>query len=211
MTLLTLDRPLERRRRKDARPAELVEAALAEFALYGFAATRLEDVARRAGVVKGTIYRYFADKEALFMAVVQSRLRPMVGEIDGFVDSYTGDTRSLLHMMLRMIYAQLVESDLRVMMRIVLGESSNFPQLAAMYHAEMISQGKCTLDRVIARGVARGEVRPGPIADMPMVIVGPAIMATVWKMTFDQFEPLDIDNVIAAHLDLLDHGLFVRP
>src|SRR5829696_939623 len=103
------------RRRKEARPVELIEAGLQEFATHGFAAARLDDVARRAGVVKGTIYRYFPDKEALFLAAVRSRITPVFDEISGFVDAFPGSTRDLLTLILETIHRQLVNSDLRVL------------------------------------------------------------------------------------------------
>src|SRR5829696_6461362 len=91
------------RRRKEARPVELIEAGLQEFAQHGYAAARLDDVARRAGVVKGTIYRYFADKEALFLAAVRSRIMPVFEEVTGFVDTFPGTTRELLQLMLETV------------------------------------------------------------------------------------------------------------
>jgi AcrR family transcriptional regulator len=196
-----------RKRRKDARPAELIEAGLAEFAQKGFAGARLEDVASRAGVVKGTIYRYFADKEALFLAAVQSRATPILGQIDGFVDAFPGTTRELLGFMLRTIYAQLVESDLKVLLRIIIAEGVNFPALTALYHREMISRGEALLSRIVARGIARGEVKPNAAASLPLIIMAPAVMAAIWKMTFEPHEPIATERFLAAHLALLDEGL----
>ncbi len=196
-----------RRRRKEARPAELIEAGLAEFALRGFAGSRLEDVAGRAGVVKGTIYRYFADKEALFLAAVQSRATPVLGEIDRFVDAYPGTTRELIVFVLRTVYGRLVETDLSVLMRIIIAEGANFPALTALYHREMISKGRALLDRIVQRGIARGEVRANAAADLAMIIMAPAIMATIWKMTFEVHDPVATERFLAAHLALLDEGL----
>ncbi len=196
-----------RRRRKAARPAELIEAGLGEFALRGFAGTRLEDVARRAGVAKGTIYRYFVDKEALFIAALESRAIPIHGEVESFVSTFPGSTRDLLEMLLRTVYARLVDTDLKILMRIIIAEGQNFPSLTEVYHREMISRGEALLARIIARGVARNEIRPGPISNLPIIIMAPAMMAAIWKMTFDAHEPIATDRFIAAHLDLLDRGL----
>lgn len=196
-----------RKRRKEARPAELIEAGLAEFSLRGFAATRLDDVAKRAGVAKGTIYRYFADKEALFLAAVQSRAIPVLGELDGFVEAFHGSTRDLLHLLLRTVYARLVDTDLKVLMRIIIAEGQNFPGLTAVYHREVISRGQALLARIVARGVSRGEITPSPVSDLPIVIMAPAIMSAIWKMTFDVHEPIATDRFIEAHFTLLDRGL----
>lgn len=196
-----------RRRRKEARPAELIEAGLLEFAAHGFAAARLEDVARRAGVVKGTIYRYFPDKEALFLAAVRSRVTPVFDEIAGFVDAFQGTTRDLLTLMIQTIHRQVVGSDLRVLVRIIIAEGERFPALTELYYRETISKGRSLLARIVARGIARGEVREGAAADLPIVIIAPAIMAAIWRMTFDRHAPIPGEAFLAAHLDLVFNGL----
>lgn len=196
-----------RKRRKAARPAEIVEAGFAEFAERGFAAARMEDVARRAGVVKGTLYRYFSDKEALFFAALKSRALPVLDEIEKQVEAFDGSTRDLLTLMLRAVYERLVATDLKVLLRIIIAEGGNFPPLAEHYHREMISKGERVLRGVLERGVARGEVRPGPIVDLPVVVMGPAVMAAVWKITFDKQQPIDPEQFLRAHLALLDGGL----
>ena len=196
-----------RARRREARPSEIIEAGLAEFAARGFAATRLDDVAKRAGVVKGTIYRYFADKEALFLAAVQSRATPVLGGLEAAVDAFQGTTSDLLRVIVTTVYARLVDSDLRVLMRVIIAEGVNFPDLTALYHQEMISKGKQVLGMVIQRGIARGEVRNNAAADLPIIVMAPAIMAAVWKMTFDPLDPISTDRFMAAHLALLEEGL----
>jgi AcrR family transcriptional regulator len=204
---LNASRRAPRRRRKEARPVELVEAGLQEFAIHGFAAARLDDVARRAGVVKGTIYRYFPDKEALFLAAVRSRITPVFDEISGFVDAFPGSTRDLLTLILETIHRQLVNSDLRVLVRIIIAEGERFPALTELYYRETVSKGRALLERVVARGIARGEVREGAAADLPIVIVAPAIMAAIWRMTFDRHAPISAEAFLAAHLDLVFNGL----
>ena len=200
-------RQAPRRRRKEARPAELIEAGLQEFAAHGFAAARLDDVARRAGVVKGTIYRYFPDKEALFLAAVRSRVTPVFDEIARFVDAFVGSTRDLLTLMIETIHRQVVGSDLRILVRIIIAEGERFPALTELYYRETISKGRALLTRIVARGIARGEVREGAAADLPIVIVAPAIMAAIWRMTFDRHAPISGEAFLAAHLDLVFHGL----
>src|SRR5215212_5580817 len=197
----------ERRRRKEARPAELVQAGLQEFAIHGFAGTRLEDVARRAGVVKGTIYRYFTDKEALFLAAVRTEVAPIFEQMTGFVDAYPGTTRELLTLIFETVHRQLVNSDLRVLVRIIIAEGERFPALTELYYAETVSKGRALLERIVARGIARGEVRPGPAADLPLVLVAPAIMAAIWRMTFDRHAHISADAFLQAHMDLVFNGL----
>jgi AcrR family transcriptional regulator len=196
-----------RRRRKEARPAELIDAGLQEFAQHGFAATRLDDVARRAGVAKGTIYRYFSDKEALFLAAVQSRVTPVFDQISGFVDVFPGTTRDLLTLIFETIHRQLARSDLPVLIRVIIAEGPRFPALTEHYHREIIAKGRALLERIVARGLARGEVREGAAAALPMVIFAPAIMAAIWRTTFDRHAPVSGEAFLAAHLDLVFHGL----
>lgn len=196
-----------RRRRKDARPGELIEASLQEFALHGFAGARLEDVAARAGVVKGTIYRYFADKESLFLAAVQSRITPVFDEILAAVDVFPGTTRELLQFILEAVHRQIVNSDLRVLMRIVVGEGERFPALTELYYREIISKGRTLLQRIVARGLARGEVRDGPVSKLPEVIIAPALMAAIWRMNFNRHAPISGETFLDAHLDLVCNGL----
>lgn len=196
-----------RRRRKDARPAEIIEAGLAEFADKGFAATRLDDVARRAGVAKGTIYLYFADKEELFVAAVKSLAGPVIDGIEAHVDAFEGPTSAILEAIIRTVYARMIDAELRPLLRIMIAEGGRFPTLPALYHREVLSRAMPLLDRVIARGLARGEVRAGAAADLPMILMAPAIMATVWKLTFEPMEPVATEHFLAAHLDLIRGGL----
>lgn len=199
--------PRRVQRRKEARPAELIEAGLEEFALNGFAGTRLEDVAKRAGVVKGTIYRYFADKEALFEAAVRSKL-PSVAN-PAVIDSFEGTTKELLTLLLQRFYGNVVSSKVGVLMRIILSEGNKFPALVELYHRAVIKRGRPLLRRVVARGVARGEIRADHPRLMPMMIMAPALMAMLWRMTFERFESIPLAAFFEAHVELLTHGLLL--
>ncbi len=197
----------KRRRRKAARPGEIIDAGLLEFAEHGFAGTRLEDVAARAGIVKGTIYRYFESKEALFRAAVRSRIAVTLDQVETLVDTYTGTTPDLLRLLLRAIYGRLVGTDASVLIRIIIAEGARFPEIPAYYHREMITKGEALLKKVIARGIASGEFRAGPAAEVPIVVVAPAIVAALWRMTFDPVQPLPPDKYFDAHIDLILNGL----
>lgn len=203
--------PRLRRRRKEARPAEIIEAGLAQFTRRGFAATRLEDVAQAAGVAKGTIYRYFEDKEALFLAAMRSRVTPVLDQIDGFIDAFPGTTRDLLTLIVRLVHERMVNTDLAVLIRIIIAEGESFPALTALYYAEGIAKGRALLGRIVERGIARGEVRAGAAADLPIVIMAPAIMAAVWRTTFARHAPIAPEAFMAAHLDLVCDGLLAKP
>ncbi|MEM9693737.1 MAG: TetR/AcrR family transcriptional regulator [Myxococcota bacterium] len=196
-----------RRRRKEARPGELVEAGFAEFAAHGFARTRLEDVARRAGVSRPTIYRYFDDKEDLFRATLQSKLPAAVGEVETMIDAYPGTTQSLLELLIDRMYDEQRRGDIAVIIRIIMSEGPQFPALVELYHREALSRFRRLLGRVLERGIARGEVRADLEPLLPMMVVSPAVMALLWQTTFAGVEPLALEDFRRAHLQLL----FGRP
>lgn len=196
-----------RRRRKEARPGEIIEAGLAEFAGKGFAAARLEDVAKRAGISKGTIYLYFDSKEALFEAAARSRAVAMLDRIEAAIESFDGPTPEVLEMIIRMIYRGFIDGDVGPLIRLLVAEGQRSPELVAFYHREAITKGLGILRRVVARGIERGDLRAGPATAEPRVIIGPAIMAAIWRLTFDPIDPLDVDAFVDAHVDLVLHGL----
>lgn len=197
-----------RKRRKEARPGEIIEAALLEFAQHGFAATKLDDVARRAGVAKGTIYRYFQDKDALFLAVVQSRAQPVFGEISTFIDAFPGTTRQLVELMLEAVHNRLLRSELPILMRIIVTEGINFPALTAFYYEQTVSRGRALITRVMERGIQRGEIRESALTALPVVVMSPVLMAAIWQTTFQSVAPVAPEAFHAAHREMLLNGLF---
>jgi AcrR family transcriptional regulator len=199
-----------RQRRKDARPSEIIEAALFEFAAKGYAGTKLEDVALRAKVSKATIYVYFEDKRTLFEACMKSRVGPVIENAEGLIDGFPGSTEDILRLLIQTIYIGMVTSDARVLLRIIIAESENFPFLAEMHYRNTVSKGKQVMERIIARGIARGELRDGDYAKVPMLLAGPAVMVTVWTLLFQKIDPIDMDTAIEAHIDLVLNGIKLK-
>ena len=197
-----------RRRRKDARPQELIAAGLAEFAERGFALARLEDVARRADVSKGTIYRYFADKEALFLVVVRSVTATVIVDADEIIERFEGPTQALFESIIAMFYARVVESDLRIIVRIVIADGLQHPAIIAHYHDEIVVHARSILRRLVERGIARGEIRAGPLTELPEVLMSPALMTIIWKLTFERITPIETSRFMDAHLDLIRRAVF---
>lgn len=196
-----------RQRRKQARPAEIIEAGLMEFAARGFAGTKMEDVARRAGVAKGTIYLYFPDKQSLFTAAVRSRVVPLIGEVEEQIKCFPGPTDALLKFTIETIHAQVVNSDFKVLIRMIIAEGQNFPELVDLYYQETVAKGRAMLSAIVKRGIARGEFRESAIAQVPEVLIGPAIMAVIWSLTFQRIAPLDLKAVAAAHVEMALKGV----
>jgi len=205
-------RPRRRTRRKEARPGEILAAALALFAAHGFTATRLEDVAHRAGVSKGTIYLYFPTKEALFRAVVRQGLLPNIAAMEELAAGHQGSTAALLREILGRMFS-LIESDLAVIPLLVLTESGNFPGIARIYAEEVAGRGRRLIADVLARGVARGEFRPLDIPSVVPLVAAPILMLLLWHSAFARHVApppglaFDPRAVFAAHLDALLRGL----
>jgi len=199
------------RRRKTARPAEILEAALAAFAERGFAATRLEDVAERAGVTKGTLYLYFRNKEDLFKAVVRRELVPNIEMAEAMVAGSRAPSLVLLEQLVG-FFSRVMASPLSAIPKLVLTEASNFPDLARFYLEEVVDRGKALFRRVIERGVAAGEFRPVDAESAVVCVLAPLLLAALWRHSFERpsGRRLDIDALCRAQLDLLRCGLAAK-
>jgi AcrR family transcriptional regulator len=197
------------KRRKEQRPGEIIAAGLAEFAEKGFAAARLEDVAKRAGIAKGTIYRYFDDKETLFMAAVESMATPAFADLEGFFENSDLPTRELMKALLMKAHDLLTKSHLPILMHIIISEGRNFPQLPQFYYQQGVSRGRRLMDLLVRRGIERGELMDNAATRLPIVLVAPAIMAAVWGMTFNKFDEISAKAFMEAHIDLVFDGIWI--
>ena len=204
-----LPRP-PRRRRKAARPGEIVAAGLEHFAEHGYANTRLEDVARRAGIAKSTLYLYFENKESLFRATVEAHMTRAYEPMEALVDGYEGETSELLSEVLRQAYAGHVNPHSLALLRIIVGEGERFPELRRTFYDAQIRAGVPLLTSVLRRGVERGEFAVSAVLDFPRLVVAPVITAAIWRMTFESLEPVDLPSWSDAHIALLLDGLRVR-
>ncbi len=200
------------RRRGDgeARRGAIVDAALAEFAARGYAGARLDDVARRAGVAKGTIYLYFDSKAALFRGVVEAWLLPGLAHAEAQLADDGRSAEALLADVLFTLYRELVETDAGQVMRLVIAEGARFPEVTSFYFEAVIQRGRRLLAAILEHGRERGEFRTDVPVDHPELIIGPALLAAVWRLVFEPHEPLDRDAFRRAHLQLMLDGLKVR-
>jgi len=199
------------RRRKEARPDEILAAALASFAERGFAATRLDDVAARAGISKGTLYLYFKGKEELFEAVVRATLVPNIERLEALVATFRGPSAQLLEQLL-MTVAAVVESQAGAIPKLVVAEAGNFPDLARFYLDEVVRRGLRLIGTILRRGIQRGEFRPLDVEPATFCVFGPILLAALWKNSLEPYDdaPLDAQALARAHLDLLLRGLEAR-
>lgn len=195
-------------RRKDARPDEIRAAALALFAERGFAATRLDDVARRAGIAKGTIYLYFPTKEDLFRALVRQDLLPNLAALEQAAAAHPGPAPARLRDLLATMAARM-DAPTAAIPRLILAESGNFPALARFYAEEVVARGLALLASVIAAGVAAGEFRPVDPAAVAPLAVAPLVMTLLGRNAIGRHVPATPgpDDLLATHLDLLLRGL----
>ena len=199
-------------RRKDARPQELLAAALDLFVDRGYAATRLEDVARRAGVSKGTLYLYFENKEELFKAVVRHNIVDVIGRAE--IDLATADSTScgeLLRAMLRRWWADVAATRASGLAKLMVAEAGNFPEIARFYNEEVIERGSALITSIVQRGVERGEFVPVDAAVMTRVLTAPVTMLMLWTHSFDPCcSPVDPEAFMDAYLGLVERGM-ARP
>jgi AcrR family transcriptional regulator len=196
-------------RRKDARPQELLAAALALFVERGFAATRLDDVAARAGVSKGTLYLYFPSKEDLFRAVVRDNLVPVLDEAEQVIAGYVGSSADLLRDFIMGWWQRIGDTPLSGLTKLMMAESGNFPEVAKFYHDEIISRSDALIVRMLERGMASGEFRRVNVAQAHLVIVAPILMLMLWRHSFDlcRPEPISVKDYLNTVIDLMTHGL----
>ncbi|MDB5727341.1 MAG: TetR/AcrR family transcriptional regulator [Noviherbaspirillum sp.] len=196
-------------RRKDARPQELLAAALDLFVERGYAATRLDDVAARAGVSKGTLYLYFTNKEELFKAMVRENVLPAIGEAEGMVDAYEGSSARLLRDIALGWWERVGNTKLSGITKLIMAESGNFPEVAQFYHDEVISRGNAMVVRILERGIDRGEFRPIDVTPAMSVVIAPMLMLMMWKHSFSACAggPIDAGRYLETFIDLILNGL----
>jgi AcrR family transcriptional regulator len=195
-------RPSKRRIGASERRAAIVAAGLDEFTARGFAATRLDDVARRAGVAKGTIYLHFKDKEALFEELVRTALGPLIARL---ADPPTGEgsAREAVQALADLFVLEVVGTRRGDLLRMVVAEGGRFPALADFYHREVVAHGLAGMRKLIEHGIARGEIRNPQIVAFPQLVIAPLVVAVIWQGLFRTQAPLDTAAMLRVHLDLI--------
>jgi AcrR family transcriptional regulator len=194
--------PSGRAARAAERRQAIVDAALDEFIARGFTATRLDDVAKRAGVAKGTIYLHFKDKEALFEELIRTAIVPVVDRLTT-PPPLTGSVRDALEGFARTFIQEVAATRRTDIIRLIIAEGPRFPAVADFYYREVISRGLTAMRALIQIGVARGEISQKQLERFPQIVVAPAIVAIVWKSLFERHAPLDANEMLRVHLDLI--------
>lgn len=205
--------PPKFKRRKAERPDEIVVAALEVFAEKGFAAARLDDIAARAGVSKGAVYLYFATKEDVFRAVVEQGVAPNVGALHAAVAQDGQSFPALLRAFVGVMSGMIETTPLGGILKMVIGEARNFPELARVWHDRLIVPALGALTAAIAAGQARGELQPGDPRQYAASLISPILVGVIWRETFTPVgaEPFDIPALARQHVELWLRGMLLEP
>jgi len=194
--------PSSRAERTLERRQAIVDAAMDEFIARGYAATRLDDVARRAGVAKGTIYLHFKDKEALFQELIRTALVPLIGRLAAPPPS-GGSVRAALEGFAQTFAQEVVSTRRGDIVRLIVAEGARFPAIADFYYREVVSRGLAGMRALIELGISSGEIRQQGLAQFPQIVVAPALIAVIWQGLFGRHAPLDATEMFRVHLDLI--------
>ena len=189
----------------EARRTAILAAALEEFTARGYEGARLDDVAKRAGVAKGTIYLYFADKEALFQELVRSMVSPVLGALTQLRDVDI-PARALIETLLNTFVREVYGTRRRDIIRLILSEGPRFPAIAEFYYREVVGRVLAILRPILRRAAERGELPHDGLVRFPQLIVAPMLVAIMWHGLFDKFDPLDVDAMVRAHVEILFAG-----
>jgi len=196
-------------RRKDARPSELLSAALDTFVEKGYAAAKLDDIAARAGVSKGTLYLYFDNKEALFKAVVQEGLVPVIEEGEALIRDYQGSAVELLRHIVRRWWESIGATRFAGVIKLMMSEAQNFPEAAQFHYENVVVPGKAIFRAAVELGVRQGEFRPLPADYAVRVLLAPLLMLAIWRYSLGvcDKEPVDAEAYLQTYLDIALSGL----
>jgi AcrR family transcriptional regulator len=194
--------PSSRAERAAERRAAIIDAALDEFIARGFTATRLDDVAKRAGVAKGTIYLHFKDKESMFEELIRTALVPLIGRLHG-PTPIGGSVRDAIEGFASTFLREVAGTRRGDIVRLIVAEGPRFPAIADFYYREVVSRGLAAMQALIGLGVTRGEIRQKDLARFPQILVAPVIVAVIWQSLFSKHAPLDATEMLRVHLDLI--------
>ena len=208
--LKTISRPAKSRGRPRLAPAvtqarrqQILVAALAVFAQHGFEAARLDEIAKRAKVAKGTLYLYFPDKQAMFEALVRSAAEPIVAGLSALAERRDLPMRSLLDHMFALFREQVLGTRRKLVIRLLIAEGPRFPEIAAFYHREVLSRVMGLLKAMAQRAHASGELDSDVLVRFPQLVAAPLLLSVIWDGLFHRLDPLDVEGLLAAHAGLL--------
>jgi AcrR family transcriptional regulator len=201
------------RRRSEARPGEIVQAALDLFVEKGFSSTKMDEIAKRAGVTKGTVYLYFPSKEDLFRAVVEEMMGPNLEMGERLVAEFAGTTSELVAELIRAWWKLTGGTRVACLGKLITGEASNFPTLAQYYMDEVVVRARRIFEAALRRGIERGELREVPLNYAARLAIAPLVQASIYQRSLQAFDPdgWDMERYLELHIDLFLRGLAKEP
>lgn len=188
---------------KQSKRAAILRAGLGVFAEHGFEAARLDEVAQRAGVAKGTLYLYFKDKAELFEEIIRDAVAPVIARFEDVAMLPDLSLGQALDGMFATFATQVLGTDRKLVLRLIIAEGPRFPRIAQFYHREVVSRGLAILRRVAKRAHARGELRDDTLVRFPQLILAGPLLALLWDGLFSAIEPLDAHDFLSAHRTVL--------
>ena len=186
---------------------DIVRAALDLFGEHGVEATRMIDIANRAGIGKGTLYLHFPTKDALFEGVIGNTLLPAVAHVAQTTDSASGSALEQLRTQLKLMSERLSVGDMNTALRLIVTEGLKYPTVRSFYFKEVVGRGAQMIKKTIERGVETGEFTSQAAECHPIVFAGPTFMTAIWTMLFDEIEPVQREAILDAQFKLLTSGL----
>ncbi|HXX46199.1 MAG TPA: TetR/AcrR family transcriptional regulator [Candidatus Acidoferrales bacterium] len=197
-----------KRSQQAERHAQILDAAFEVFAANGYAAARMDDVAKRANIGKGTIFLHFRDKKALFRAVLCRLIHPVQADAEAQVQEFAGGSQTALRDLLSRLYVEIVENKkARALLRLLIAEGERFPELSEIYYREIIVPGASAIGLVVEKGIASGEFSATKVTGFPQILAAPAILAVVWSLLLGKRHGLDLEAYREAHLEFVQRGL----
>lgn len=202
------DPPPRWRRRAEARPEEILDAALAEFTERGFDAARMEDVARRAGLSKGGVYLYFESKEALLKALIEAKIAPIAQNAKAVASAGADDPMAALRMLATAAAVRFADPKVFAVPRLVIGLSGRFPEIAAYYRTQVVDVARAALESLIAAAVAKGQLRRVDPRAAVRAFIGPFLFEAMWKHVLGGESGFAApETLVEQHFDVLLQGL----
>jgi len=188
----------------DARRAAILAAALDVFSRHGFATARLDDVAAKAGIAKGTLYLYFASKEALFEELIRSHVTPLLDNLESAAAG--APPAALIARFFELFRTEILGTERKFILQLLISEGARFPAIAEFYHREVVSRGLHLIRSAIRDGGDAGMLPADTLERFPQLIVAPLILSIVWDSLFGRIDPLDVEGMLQAHARLLTAG-----
>lgn len=196
------------KRRKEARPDEILDAALELFTEKGFNATRMVDIAKKANVSKGTLYLYFKSKEIIFQELVRTMITPMVEEAEHLVEQFDGTASQLLEHMILDWWNNICHSTASSIPKLIISEAGTFPEMAQYYVDTVVKRARGLFEHIIQQGIDQNEFKDCDPKAATRLLMAPLLQANIWMHSLRPYdEELNEQTYIKLHLEIFFSGL----